>query len=778
MTAMRVPSETSPARGRDGEWLTAREIAAECLPDIPSTERGVQLIAERNGWDGTSLARKRGGRGGATEYHVSLLPLLAQVAFTQKRMRVDMPEPALPETPATPSLSAPSLSARAQLARDARLAIVAAFDRFSRSVQLNFATRVQIFVDKYNAGSLAVDEWVREAVPSLSKRTLMRFRAKKRAGGTEALAHDPAQSRKGTGILDQANGGRVRAFMLGLIAHQPHLSADAVRVQCRAEFGDIVHVVLKGEKTYIELPPVRTFQHVLKRLKEEHRVELIKLTNPDQYRSTLALSGVGTLRHVTEPNQLWQIDASPVDALCVDGRHSIYGCIDIATRRTVWLVSRTPRASAVALLLRKAVLEWGVPDMVVTDNGSDFVALETKRLFASLGIDPDTSNAYSPEEKGHVERVIRTFQHQVGPLLPGYVGHSVADRKAIENRKSFAKRLGETEAETFGVTLTGAKLQAHVDGWARDIYQHRPHGGLNKETPHQMALRSTAAIRRVDERALDVLLMPVVGQNGQRTVTKFGIRNDHRFYLAPTLLPGTVVFARQDPNDAGRIYAFTEDGATFLAEAICPELSGLHPETLVKAAKEIHRELLDERTREMKAEMKRIAKGAPLIERALDVAQRDAEKRAAEAGNVIALPKREETHSTPQIAAAIEAMSERRIETRALSAREEAEQLRIIAEMDAASVTRIHEDAEAVAAARVAAIETARTAHLPKGANIVALPETPKERYRRAVLFEAQLQADTLCAADAVWLGGYRKSAEYSAHKGMHEEFGDTWLEP
>ncbi|WP_425646786.1 hypothetical protein [Agrobacterium leguminum] len=48
----------------------------------------------------------------------------------------------------------------------------------------------------------------------------------------------------------------------------------------------------------------------------------------------------------------------------------------------------------------------------------------------------------SPEQKGHVERIIKTFQHEVGPQLSGYIGHSVADRKAIEGRKSFAQRLG------------------------------------------------------------------------------------------------------------------------------------------------------------------------------------------------------------------------------------------------------------------------------------------------------------------------------------------------
>lgn len=749
MTGLRAPRETSPAGGQ--EWLTAREIAG--LPDMPASESAVIRLAKRAGWEGTALARPRGGRGGPTEYHASLLPTLAQIAFAQRLIK----------TEAMATELAPALSKAAGEDGDARRAVVHAYRKFSAGLQVGEATRIKVFVDRYNAGMIEVGTFVRAVVPTISKRSLQRWCASARDG--KALGYDPATSRRGTGILDQANGGRVRAFVLGLIAHQPHLCADDVRTLCRSEFGDIVHVVLKGQRTYTELPSVRTFQHVLKRLKAEHKVELIKLTNPDLFRSTLALSGVGTLRHVTEPNQIWQIDASPVDALCVDGRHSIYGCIDIATRRTVWFVSRTPRASAVGLLLRKAILAWGVPTMVVTDNGSDFVAKDTTRLFASLGIDPDTSSAYSPEQKGHIERAIGTFQHQVGPLLPGYIGRSVADRKTIENRKSLAQRRGETEAETFGVTLTGPKLQGYVDDWASVIYQHREHGGLKGETPFQAATRSTAPIRRVDERALDLLLMPVVGQDGYRTVSKFGIRHDNFFYLAPTIMPGTSVFVRQDPNDASRAYAFSEDGGTFLAEAICAELSGLHPETLVQAAKEINRELLDERTRAIKAEMRRIAKGPALIERALEVKRRDMP-------NVIPLPKREEAHSTPQIAAAVIAMADRRWEAPATTPAEHDAQQRLIAEMEAES--RLHEDVAVIAAARQAEIEASRTAHLPR--NVVALPETPKERYRRALAFEAALQADAIRATDALWLGGYQKSAEYIAHARMHEDFGDAWL--
>lgn len=752
------------------DWLTALEIAAEALPDMPRSESAVIRLAKREGWaDRLVQARPRAGRGGATEYHVSLFPTLAQVAYQQKHIVIELP--------VKPTKAAPDtrLTERAQKERDARLAIVAAFEKFSRGMKLGYATRVQVFTDKFNAGSLNIDAWVLEIIPSVSKRSLARWQSQKRDGKANALAHDPAQARKGTGVLETANGGAVSAFMLALIAHQPHLSGQHVRTMCRSEFGDTLKVVSKGVETTIPVPSVRTFQHALKGLKESHKVELLKLTNPDRYRSHMAPAGVGMLRHITDPNQLWQIDASPVDALCTDGRHAVYACIDIATRRTVWLLSRTPRASAVALLIRKAILEWGVPDVVKTDNGSDFVARDTQRLFASLGIEAETSDAYSPEQKGHVERVIKTFQHDMATLLPGFVGHSVTDRKAIESRKSFAQRLGEDEASVFGVSLTGPQLQKHVDDWASLVYQHKPHAGLKDATPFAAALASTKPVRMVDERALDLLLMPIAGgKDGQRIVTKLGIRIDGYHYMTPTILPGTAVFVRQDPNDAGRAYAFAQDGAEFLGDAICPELSGLHPETIVRAAKEMRGELIDEMTRDLKAEVKRIAKGAPLIERALEVARRDAP-------NVIALPKRQETHSTAQIEAAIAAMSEQLHPTRELTPREAAEHRRMIEEMRLEDERELNDRFETMRQNRLDEVEAERTAHLPKANNIVALPETPKERYRRAVALRKLVDAGklpntTAATLDAVWLGGYEPSAEFRTHRAIHEEYGDAYL--
>lgn len=756
------------------EWMTAREIADAGLPDLPATESAVIRRAKREAWDShPAFARRRRGQGGGYEYHFRLLPTLAQVALYQSDVTIDA---AAADVPAEAGLQQPSpnLSDRAARERDARLAIVAAFDRFSAGARLRQASCLQVFTDKYNLGSLQVEPWVKDLVPHVSKRSLLRWKAAKSSGVTTTLAVDRGQSRKGTGVLDVAEGGKVRTFILAVLGQNPHFSAAHVRMMCRDEFGKELWAPSRKSEAVqkrVPLPPIRTFQHFIAALKAEHHVVLTKLTNPDLYRSTMAPSGSGTLRHITEPNALWMIDASPIDALCTDGRHTIYACIDIATRRTVWHVSRTPRASAVALLMRKAIMRLGVPRQVKTDNGSDFVANDTERLLISLDIDLDVSEAYSPEQKGFVERVIRTFQHDCATLLPGFIGHSVADRKAIEERKSFAARLGEAEAETFNVQLTGMEFAALIDRWAETIYDRRPHAGLKGKSPFEAFATSDFRPRTVDERALDLLLMPVAGKSGQRITTKFGIRIDGYHYGTPRILPGVPVLVRQDPNDIGKVYAFAQDGGQFLGEGICPELAGVHPATFYKAVRELQAEAISEVTRPVKKLMKELAKGPAPIERALRIAAEDAP-------NVIMLPKRQEEHSTAQISAALAAMDAiaGTVPPTRLDADTDAEHRRMVAVFHAeesAAAEEAHDRIEQAAAEHEAARPQMVAAEL--GDNVTVM-DTPKARYRRAVDVDRAVLAGTANALDVLWLGQYQTTAEYRGQRAVHEDFGDAYL--
>ena len=517
-----------------------------------------------------------------------------------------------------------------------------------------------------------------------------------------------------------------------------------VLIQCRAEFGDEL-VDRHGELK--PMPPERTFRHFISRLKAENKVALTKLTNPDKYRSHYALTGSGAFAWVKEPNQLWQIDASPVDALCVDGRHSIYLCIDLATRRIVITLSKTPRASAVGLMIRKAILAWGVAEKIKTDNGSDFVAKETTRLFAALGIEVERSHAFSPQEKGHVERAIKTFQHGFCPKLPGYIGHDVADRKEIEARRSFALRLGSKDDDAFAVELTAAQLQRRIDEWVEYDYAQAAHSGLDGLSPAQAAERSMKPIRRVNEHALDVLLMPLADGGGIRTMGKKGLKIGRRHYQAPEIMPGTKVLVRMDPMDAGRARVFSAEGDVFLADAVCAELAGLDPATYLKAARAQREARIAETTRPARDAVRHLS-GTDIIDRHLEVKKRDASARAAGNSNVIRLPKRTETHSTPQIEAAAE--STLPMPVAPLNPRAAEIQRQLLEDINAPALRQ-----------RPAAPQSP--------------VEEAYERFRRALrLEEIEASGQPLSDNDARWLAGYREGPEYSAMRLMRANFGEA----
>lgn len=727
------------------EWMTAREIASQALPGLPTTESAVVRWAKRENWsDHPAYARRRDAIGGGFEYHFNLLPTLAQVDYVQRHMVTGR----LPEAEASgPIVLSNDLSDRARSERDARLAVVAAFEKFAQGQRMAVQAAMFIFCDRYNLGGyFHVEEWVKKLLPTISQRSVFRWRAAKSKGAKDALAVDRSACRKGSGLLETAANGRVKSFILAWVAANPALTAETIKGYVEDEFGAELVDRLGEVKP---LPPVRTFQHFLKTLKQAEKVVLTKITDPDRYRSTMKLSGTGAYRHVTDANALWMIDASPVDALCLDGRHSLYACIDIATRRLVITLSKTPRASAVGLMMRKATLKWGVARIVKTDNGSDFVAVETTRLFDSLDIEVDVSDAYSPEQKGHVERVIKTFQHEVCPQLPGYVGHNVADRKAIEDRKSFAQRLGQTENETFSVSLTAEQLQGYIDDWLDHVYHHREHGGLkNGLTPQQAADASTVVPRRVDERALDVLLMPVAGKNGLRRMSKQGIKVEGFHYLTGSILAGTEVFVRMDPIDMGKAYVFAVNDGRFLDVAICAELSEINRPAFVKAKKEEYNRMVGERAREINADVRKILKGPSGIERTIRLAKRKSAERDLAAANVIQLPRREEHHSTPQIAAALDAATASTITAATPSA--------AVVELQAA----IERDlAPPAASGNMTPIRTAPTA---------------AQRFQTAREIEDRIAAGQTPATDeALWLGSYRASAEYKTQKTMWEDFGD-----
>ncbi|MBI1201466.1 MAG: DDE-type integrase/transposase/recombinase [Rhodopseudomonas sp.] len=700
-------------------WLSASEIAALDLPGLPTAKYAVTRYAKAQGWDSRAgLARPRVGKGGGIEYHLDLLPPQARSVYVARHVAaIDVPASVARD--AALEDKAAVLTGNASEARDARLALLAQTDRYAEAAALTRKRADRHFCDLYNAGKLTVAGWIKQQVRSLTPRTLARWRAEVRIGNASGLAFDRAAARRGTGLLDRANDGEVKTYLLAMIAKQPQLTAHHLRALAADRFADGITVGARR----LPLPPIRTFQRALKIWRDEFRNELSAIRDPDGFKSKVRFSA-RVANPATRLNEVWQIDASPADMLCVDGRNSIYACIDIYSRRGIVLVSKTPRASAVGLLLRKAIIAWGVPERIKTDNGSDFVAHTTKQLIAALGIEHELSAPFSPEQKGHVERFIGTYQRGLVRTLEGYVGHSVADRKVIEGRKSFARRLGETAEDMFEVTLTAAELQARSDEWCSVNYGHAAHAGLKGLSPFAAAAGFAGTVRRIEDlRALDMLLAPIAGKDGVRTVTKTGLRIEGAHYIAGFLNVGDTVHVRMDPADMGRAYVYSANALMFLGEAIAPELLGIDPAEAIARARAQQKQLIDGRMADAKREARTIkAKDmAPAIHRQAQVA----------AGTLVEFPRAAQAHDTPQLAAA------------------------------RASIR--NDDAAPIHAPDIAAIAAAmRAESKPTNVQPLRTQETPQQRWKRALALEATLaEGGEVSSDDLLWLGGYREGPEY-----------------
>jgi transposase InsO family protein len=705
-------------------WLSAQQIAeaaaAGLLPGLPTTRRGVGMLAAREGWAVSGKARKCDGRegGGGLEYHIDLLPSVARAAWIGQHLQVS-------EADLRPCSSDGPVDAAA----DARGVMLRLLARFQSENALAQSVADALFCELFNGGSIGLPEWVTATVPSLSARTLARWRRAVTEGARAARRGRP----KGSGVLDRAAGGAVRSLILAAIAKQSFLCAKHVRALVRDRFGRQLEVTCEktGEVRVIALPGVRVFQIALSRWRVEFRNELMRLTDPDGYRSKVEFTATGSQR-ADRLNEMWQIDASPADVMLKGGRHSVYVAADVYSRRLLVLVSPTPRASAVGLLVRKCLIRWGVPECIKTDNGSDFIAHQTRRLFAALGIRVELSPPFQPKSKGIVERAIGTFQRDLA-VCPGFIGHSVADRKVIEQRRAFNARLGQSDDDAFGVDMDIAEFQAWCDAWADEIYGQTPHSALSGRSPVAMAAGFAGTVRRIEhEAALDVLLAPIASGGGLRRVGKQGVRVQGALYLPMSVTPGREVLVRMDPADMGRIMLFDPETEDYLGEAINAGLAGVAPAEVVARAKAMQKAQEAEQLVDIRRSMRSL-KPRDIV----DALRRDASERTG----IVAFPRPADSYSTPALAAAAEAAGKPR---------------------PAAPSGRV---SDADHAAFVAA-------HAGRS-NVIAKPDNPRERFRQALLVEERLARGEAVDEDAVTrLRRYQAGSEYRAHRILFDGHG------
>jgi hypothetical protein len=319
-------------------------------------------------------------------------------------------------------------------------------------------------------------------------------------------------------------------------------------------------VKLALEKSFEDLPFIPS-EHQLRRWLNKFEVEqkpkLIQYRSEKESKNKL-MPAFGTYSgHLTVPNEIWELDDTKQDLILEfeeDGetkekRFALVGAIDVYTRRRKFQIFDTANSEAVLLLLRRCLLDWGKPIAVKTDNGKNYVSGRTELFLRALQIGVERCDPYSPQQKPHIERLFRTLQHGEFEMLPGYCGHSVAERQDIRD-----------ENDPYRLRISPEAFQAWLDRWCEKAHLSASEG-LGGMSPIEVL---AASIRKgwqprsiADERALDFLILPVA----TRKVQKSGIQVNNRYYVAGELgkLVGQEVHVRWHPENPNDIYVYGND---------------------------------------------------------------------------------------------------------------------------------------------------------------------------------------------------------------------------
>ncbi len=521
-----------------------------------------------------------------------------------------------------------------------RTAIIALYKSFAARANLADTPCREAFAVRWAAGEIEAEPWLREELPSFCANSLQNWLETEEEEGSAALGGKFGKHRKGTGVIESTP--MMRESILGMMAEHPNASAALIREWLEAKFQKV--------------PSLRRLQAWVSEWKKAHPGEWMYVQAPDRWRSRFMAACGDAYELIDRQNQLWEYDGTPSDVMLSDGkRYAIIGVINIFDRRLKLEVVPTSTARDVAALTRRCLIDWGVPEEVKTDNGKDFVASYLQQVFHSLGVLQTILPPFRPDLKPGIERAFRTFSHHLLTICPCYVGHNVATRQEIRERESFAKRLMDRKnPQELSMAFSPQELQAFCDDWCENTYAHRPHSGLNGRTPWEVAQDWIMPVRRIEnERALDVLLVPLASGDGFRDVGKKGLRCASGVYVAPELggIVGHRVQVRMDPADLTWAYVFDDDG-NFLCRA--ERTDGLSAEQMREEAKAMQR-VSKAAPKAVSKEMRDMAKLTE-ADQAMPVIREHHRKRA-EAIRAKGVDQRSTVYTTPELEAAADAVN-------------------------------------------------------------------------------------------------------------------------
>ncbi len=379
-------------------------------------------------------------------------------------------------------------------------------------------------------------------------------------------------------------------------------------------------------QVYPDAPSQRTVERWAAAWKQANRHLWDHATNPDRAKGQYKPAIGSASEAYRYPNAAWELDATPADVMTSDGmRWTIYGAIDVYSRRVFVSMEKSTSSYAVSRNLRGAILKMGLPELLIVDNGRDYTSNHIEDICLAMGIGKREVPPYSGEMKPHIERFFGTLTRDLFRTLRGFVGHNVAEAQALRSSKSFEKRreaiarwkekqwsesgfaraiLRRGEADMFvDIPISSDELREALEQWV-EKYEHRRHSSLGMSPAERWSGHHT---RRVaSERSLDLMM----GVSRVRTVTKEGIvittDGIRNIYWETALVEWIGRRVRViEPDDMHSVAVYDPENGKFICTASDPAVSDEAKRSIIKEARSAYNRLASKANKAVREAEKR-----------------------------------------------------------------------------------------------------------------------------------------------------------------------------
>lgn len=537
------------------QWMNAQEIADAIarlrLTGLPSSKRRVLDLAERGEWAGTAnLCRKRQGRGGGLEYHVSLLPEPLKAALQAEQSRevilVHQQERKAHEVARREALSTANLTGRQRDVMAARSSILSAIDTCQIVNGMSQRQAIQAFLADPSALDVS-DKTIQTAndrasgKATVGRATIYEWFKARNAHGVGGLAPLPTKEQ-------QDMPSWFWQFLRFYAQPQKPCLSDAL------------------ERFSQALPA-----NVMAPNYDQARRLLARLGNVERHRGregslTLKSRMAYVMRSTADllPTCIYTADGKTFDA---EVAHPIHGqpfrpeitsIVDVATRRCVgFSVGLAENSSGVVDALRHACETSGIPAIFYVDRGPGFknetLDNQLTGLTERLGITKLHSLPYNSQARGIIERFNGSVWNPLAQTFDTFIGESM-DRQAKQRAFKETRR----DLKQIGTSRRLPTFQQFIDACKEAIaaYNARPHSSLpDRLTPNQYWQHHVSTgfeIVPVLDTERDDLFRPYVTRRTRRATIEF-LTNVY-FHLALEEFDGDDVLVGYDVHDASKVW--------------------------------------------------------------------------------------------------------------------------------------------------------------------------------------------------------------------------------